>query len=288
MVRIGIVGMGFMGYIHFLAAQRLEGGGRVAAIVSRDPAKRLGDWRSIRGNFGPPGAIVPLGSIKAYATLEELLADPEIDLVDICLPTDQHVAAARAALAAGKHVLVEKPLALHPDECHALLAEAKAADKLLMVAQVLPYFPEFRFAHDFVHSGTAGAIRAAHFRRLISRPDWSESLADSARTGGPAIDLHIHDTHFLYLLWGLPRSVLTQGVWDGPTLVYQTTHYEFAEGGCVTSQCGAICPKGRPFVHGFEIHGSKAALIYDSGGQALTLLDEAGEARPLQFPAGGG
>ena len=82
MVRIGIVGVGFMGMIHYLAACQLQGG-RVAAVCSRDPKKLAGDWRGIQGNFGPPGRQMDLGDVKRYPRLDDLLADPEIDLVDV-------------------------------------------------------------------------------------------------------------------------------------------------------------------------------------------------------------
>src|SRR5207244_11411096 len=110
MIRIGIVGVGFMGMIHYLAAQKLKGA-KVTAICSRDAKKRAGDWRGIRGNFGPPGEQMNLGKVKTYAEVDELLDDPEIDLVDICNPTQQHPQTAIAALRAGKHVLVEKAIA---------------------------------------------------------------------------------------------------------------------------------------------------------------------------------
>src|SRR5713226_5515443 len=103
MVRIGIVGVGFMGMIHYLAAQRLKGA-RVSAICSRDAKKLAGDWRGIRGNFGPPGQRMDLSKIKKYDRLDALLDDPDIDLIDICNPTDLHASTAIAALRAGKHV----------------------------------------------------------------------------------------------------------------------------------------------------------------------------------------
>ena len=86
MVNIGIVGIGFMGMTHYKAIAQVQGG-QVAAIVSRDPKKRAGDWRDIQGNFGDGGGEQDLSGIRCYETLDELLADPEIDLVDICLPT---------------------------------------------------------------------------------------------------------------------------------------------------------------------------------------------------------
>src|SRR5215472_9632051 len=139
MVRIGIVGVGFMGWIHYLATKRLRGA-QLAAVCSRDPKKLAGDWRGIRGNFGPPGEMVDLSGVKKYDRLETLLADPDIDLVDICNPTDQHPATATAALLAGKNVLVEKAIALKPDDADAMVVLAKKSGKLLMVAHVLPFF----------------------------------------------------------------------------------------------------------------------------------------------------
>src|SRR5689334_18182512 len=111
MINVGIVGIGFMGLIHYLAYQRVRGA-KVAAVVSRDPKKRAGDRRGIKGNFGPEGTKMDLRGVQGYVELNELLADPKIDLVDICLPPALHASAAIAALQAGKHVIVEKPIGL--------------------------------------------------------------------------------------------------------------------------------------------------------------------------------
>src|SRR5262245_6696786 len=161
MVRIGIVGIGFMGWIHYLATRRLQGA-KLAAICSRDKTKLAGDWRSIRGNFGPPGDMVDLNSIKKYESLEALLADPEIDLIDVCNPTHLHPETAIAALKAGKHVMVEKAIALQPEQADAMLAAAKQAGKLLMVAHVLPFFPEFAFAADVIRNSRYGKLLGGH------------------------------------------------------------------------------------------------------------------------------
>ena len=165
MVRVGIVGIGFMGMIHYLAAQRASGL-KVVALCSRDAKKLAGDWTSIQGNFGPRGTQMDLSGLSCYRDFEELLADPEVDLVDLCVPNDSHAAMAIQALRAGKHVLVEKPIALSTSAADEMVEAATAAGKLLMVGHVLPFFPEFAFALDAVRSGRYGSLQAAH---LLSR-----------------------------------------------------------------------------------------------------------------------
>jgi predicted dehydrogenase len=277
MVRIGIVGVGFMGMIHFLAARALKDA-RVTALCSRDPKKLTGDWRDIRGNFGPRGEIMDLSALKTYQRLDDFLADPDIDLVDICNPTDLHPQTALRALAAGKHVLVEKAIALAPADADAMVQAAARAGKLLMVAHVLPFFPEFAYAAEAIRGGRWGRILGAHFKRIISRPDWSEEIGDASKTGGPAVDLHIHDTHFIGLVCGVPKRVFSSGIVENGAVNYLTTEYLYGAGGpAVSCSSGALAQKGRPFVHGYEIYLEGATLVYESGTCPLTVLTSDGK-----------
>lgn len=278
MIRIGIVGIGFMGWIHYLATRKLKGA-QLAAICSRDPKKLAGDWTGIRGNFGPSGEKVDVSGLKRYDRFEAMLADPDIDLIDVCNPTQQHPATAIAALQAGKHVLVEKAIALKAEDADAMLAAAKQAGKLLMVAHVLPFVPEFAFAAEAIRGGKYGKLQAAHFERIISRPDWSAEIGDASQTGGPAVDLHIHDTHFIGLVGDVPGSVFSTGIVENDTVVHLTTQYLYGPGGpCISCSSGALSQKGRPFVHGFEIFLEKATLLHESGVTPLTVLTADGKA----------
>jgi predicted dehydrogenase len=287
MVRIGIVGIGFMGRIHYLASQRLKNA-KVAAVCSRDPAKLAGDWGNTRGNFGPEPGPVDLAGVKKYANVAELLADKDIDLIDICTVTDQHAPLAIQALKAGKHVLVEKAIALSTADADAMVAAAKSAGKLLMVAHVLPFFPEFKFAAEAIRGGKYGKVLAAHFKRVIAKPDWSADIGDAAKTGGPAVDLHIHDTHFIGFVCGVPKHVFAVGTVENDAVTYLTTSYLYGHGGpAVTCSSGAVCMSGRPFVHGYEIYLEKASLVYDSGGTPLTLLTADGKSSQPTLPGGG-
>ena len=287
MLNIGLVGVGFMGRIHFLGSQKLSGA-RVAAVCSRDKAKLAGDWTNTRGNFGPPPGRVDLSGIRTYSNYADMLADPALELIDICNPTEQHPDFAIQALEAGKHVLVEKAIALSEADADRMVAAAKKAGRLLMVAHVLPFFPEFRYAAEVIQDGRFGKLLAAHFTRVIAKPDWSAEIADVAKTGGPAVDLHIHDTHFIGLIAGVPKCVSSRGVVEGDAVTYLTTHYDFGPGGpAITCSSGAIAASARPFVHGFEIYLEKATLSYSSAGPALTVFGADGKTEQPALPGGG-
>jgi predicted dehydrogenase len=288
MVRIGIVGIGFMGMIHYLAAKQLRGG-RVEAVCSRDEKKLAGDWRGIQGNFGPAGELMDLAGVRPYRDLADMLADPNLDLIDVCNPTHLHPETVIAALRAGKHVLVEKAIALDPQDADRMLTEAKKAGRLLMVAHVLPFFPEFAFAAEAIESKRYGKLLGGHFKRVISRPDWSADIGDASKTGGPAVDLHIHDTHFIGLVAGVPREVFSTGVLgQGGAVDYLTTQYLYGPGGpAITCSSGAVAMKGRPFVHGYEIYLEQATLVYESGTCPLTVLKADGSSEQPTFDGGG-
>jgi predicted dehydrogenase len=271
------VGIGFMGMIHFLATRKVPGA-RVAAICSRDPRKLAGDWTGIQGNFGPKGEQMDLTDIAGHASFDDLLADDSVQLVDLCVPNEQHASQAVRALEAGKHVLVEKPIALTTEDADRMVAAARQSGRLLMVAHVLPYFPEFAFVRQAVASGKYGALKAAHFKRVISRPDWSKGVADLQSNGGPAIDLHIHDTHFIGLICGVPKAVQSRGVVENGVVLHLDTQYLY-EGPepSVSALSGALSQAGRPFTHGYEIYLERATIAFE----AATLGDKFHLAMPV-------
>jgi predicted dehydrogenase len=161
------------------------------------------------------------------------------------------------------------------------LQAADKAGKLLMVAHVLPFVPEFAFAADTIRAGTYGRLLGGHFKRIIAQPDWSDEIGDAGKTGGPAVDLHIHDTHFISLIAGVPRKVFSSGLtMDGTTVTYLTTQYLYGTGpDAVALSCssGALAKKGREFVHGYELYLERATLLYESGTQPLSVLTEDGK-----------
>ena len=107
-------------------------------------------------------------------------------------------------------------------------------------------FPSSRSRRRRCAAAGTASCSAAHFKRVISRPDWSADIGDAAKTGGPAVDLHIHDTHFIGLIAGVPARVFSSGLLGADGSVdYLTTQYLYGPGGpAVSCSSGAVAMKG--------------------------------------------
>ena len=162
-MKIGVIGLGFMGGTHLQAMARIPRA-ELVAVMDQDETRLSGDLSSIQGNLGGPGARMDFSKVRRYRSIDAILADPEIETIDICLPTFLHASVAIQALQAGKHVLCEKPMALDGSDADAMITEADHARCVLMVAQVLRFFPAYRELYRLVKSGELGRIHSAFFR----------------------------------------------------------------------------------------------------------------------------
>lgn len=284
-MNVGLVGIGFMGMMHYLAYQKVKGA-KVVAIAARDEKKLAGDWRGIQGNFGPPGTQMDLGKIARYRDWRDLLKDPKVDVVDICLPSSLHAEAAIAVLKAGRHAIVEKPIALQAADAERMVKAAKAADRQLLIAQVLPFFPEYAFVRQAVEKNKYGKLLGGNFKRVIADPLWMKDFHDPNGGGGPVVDLHIHDAHFIRLICGMPKTVYATGRSVDGNVRFVNVQFTFDDPSiAVTAQSGVIEQQGRSFTHGFEIYFEKATLLFDLGvfegkpnvSMPLTVLTRAGK-----------
>ena len=266
MIKVGIAGIGFMGWMHYLAYRQRDDI-QVTALCTRSQAKLDGDWTSIQGNFGPPGEQVDTSAMAKYQEVEALLADPELDVIDVCLPPHLHKSVCLAALEAGKHVFCEKPLALNAEDCDALVTAADGAGLQLLVGHVLPFMPEFEFLYNAVQTGAYGKLLGGRFERVISDPLWLKDFYDMEKVGGPLIDLHVHDAHLIRLLFGMPTRVTSQGRLRDDTVEYCNTFFHFDDSALVVSATsGVLNQQGRPFMHGFEVHFEKATIQFQFAG----------------------
>ncbi len=277
MLKVGITGLGFMGWIHWLAYQRIEGV-EVVAVCEQDEKKLAGDWTSIQGNFGPQGEHVDLSGVQTFSDYDQMLSEGGLDFVDICLPPSLHSPFTVKAADMGVHVFSEKPMALKVADCETMVNSCRQNDVRLMVGHVLPFFNEYSYALDLIRSGKYGKPIGGYFKRVISDPAWLSHFYDPDRIGGPMLDLHVHDAHFIRLLFGMPKSVSSSGRVRGEVVEYCSSLFHFDDPSVVVSSCsGVINQQGRPFTHGYEIHLEKATLHFEFGGYS-----DDGEMAPLK------
>ncbi len=282
-MNIGILGLGFMGSMHLNAWSRVAGA-RLTAVADPKPRRLAGDLSDIQGNIGGPGAKLDFSSVHGYTTPEGVIADPAVEAVDICLPTHLHLPVALAALRAGKHVLVEKPMALTGQECDQMIAAARQAGRVLMVAQVVRFWPDYAAARDIFLSGRLGALRSAIFHRKCAAPGWGKWLQDATRSGGGVFDLLIHDVDYCLAMFGRPAAVRAQGPEEmGRGVDWVVASLDYPHGAPVVISGGWHHPRSYPFSMDFTIIAEGGTLDYHSGFRPLALYRADGEEEKPQL-----
>ena len=207
-VNVAVAGLGFMGTMHLHAYLKLKQA-RIVAVCGQARLPVNGVLRAVAGNIDGATDINLGPKVKVCRDFNDLVADPEVDLVDICTPTGAHAGQTVAALKAGKHVLCEKPLAQDVAEAGAILRAVKNAKGFLMPAMCMRFWPGWSWLKEVVTRRTFGAVHTASFRRVTARPAWGTARA---HPGGALLDLHIHDTDFVNFLFGRPEAVCSTGV----------------------------------------------------------------------------
>jgi predicted dehydrogenase len=223
---VALLGAGFMAQTHAAVL-----GERIRVVCARSGADDLA---------ASVGADVVTDWREAVAT-------PGIDVVDICLPTPLHRPAAVRALELGRHVLVEKPIALTLEDADAI--GAAAGDRVLMVGHVLRFFPEIAELRRVVASGELGEPIAASAYRLSPPPDWNEWMLDASQSGGTLLDLTIHDLDVVAAVLGPCERVSAQVTAGGRHVQVLA---EYARGPAVIEGSHAM-PVSYPFTAGLRV-----------------------------------
>ncbi|MCQ2378546.1 MAG: Gfo/Idh/MocA family oxidoreductase [Victivallaceae bacterium] len=281
-VRIGLIGLGFMGTTHYGIYQNLPQA-QLVAIADGDPAKRAGDISKVVGNIGggDNSKRLDFSGIKTYEDPLDLIADKNVDVVDICVPTALHLKYARTALEAGKHVFCEKPVCRDRAELAELEKAVKAAKGFFNVGMCIRSWPEYAHAREAVAAGKYGKVRHALFRRLspsVNGNAWENWYMTEKRSGGAILDLHLHDTDAVCAFFGKPDRVLSRGVRGvvsdrGIDHVITIYSYDGAPDMLVTAEGGWAADKTVPFEMSFEIVCEKATLKRDAAGYKIYFAD---------------
>jgi UDP-N-acetylglucosamine 3-dehydrogenase len=274
-VRIGLIGCGAVARRFHLPAFRAAGVAEVVAFSSRSSASAeaaQGDW----------------GSGKIVADWRELIAIDEIDAVDVCTPNASHAEMAIAAANAGKHVLVEKPIATTLDEADAMISASRAQEKVLMTAHNVRYAPPFVAVGEEIASGSLGEIVAAraafgHAGPQVWAPDAAWFFDRTLSAGGALMDLGVHVADLL-------RALLSDEVAEVGAMLSGSKEVEEAAQVIMQFERGAIASMHVSWIatpapdHQLTIFGSKGTIHLDSATPPV-FRSGSGEVRELTMSA---
>lgn len=280
-VRVAVVGLGFMGVTHLRAYKQMPSA-RIAAVCDAVRLPVNGVLQGVAGNITKSDDIDLGRELKVYTKLEQVLADPDIDLVDLCTPTPLHPEQAIAVLKAGKNVFCEKPIARTSASAREILAIAARAPGFLMPAMCMRFWPGWSWLKQVVDQQTYGRIYAARFSRLSEMPGWSKQGTYTTDLGGALFDLHIHDTDFVHFLFGQPDSVFSSGVVaPGGSINHVVTQYNYAGGPAVCAEGSWLLTKG--FNMSYQLHCERASIDFDltRGANALLVTEQGKETRTV-------
>lgn len=267
MIKVGLIGCGFMGGMHAACYEALaELGVKVTAVA--DPRKDFADKLMGEG-------------VEWYESGLDMIEQADIDVVDICLPTDLHTVHAVAAMKAGKHVFVEKPICLKQEEMELLLKTEAETGAKVQVGQVIRHWAEYKWLKKAAESGEFGKILHAEFCRMSSRPEWASDnwLHTVSRSNGVAVDMHVHDVDFIRYLMGEPDEVQAMAYRDENGVIQQINAlYGYGNNISVHVQAGWNYPPEFPFTATFRVKFEKATVLNNGG---LTVYpNEGGSYQP--------
>jgi predicted dehydrogenase len=283
MVRIGLIGLGFMGRTHFEAYSKIPQA-NVVAIADRDPNRARGDLSGVWGNLGNSvGNQLPMDKIKGTIKWPDLMASPDIDMIDICVPTPDHMTIVLAALKSGKHVMCEKPLARTSADAIVVAKAAAESKAFFMPAMCMRFWSEWEWLATAIRDGRYGKVLSANFSRQGACPaGW---YRNGALSGGALLDLHVHDVDFVYHVFGKPRGVFSRGftVHTGE-LDHIVTQYIYDNGPTVTTTGSWANSPGTPFTMLYHVQFEKATINFDMSRPQTLMSYYDDKAEPIELP----
>lgn len=272
MIRIGLIGCNFMGGMHAACYKALENlGVQVTAVadVNRQTAEQT----------------AKLSGAAVYLSGMELIEQADVDAVDICLPTDLHIAHAVAAMRRGRHVFIEKPICMKAEEMEQILRVKAETGAKIQVGQVIRFWTEYVWLKQTADTGIYGRVLSGAFRRVSARPTWASEgwLGNVRRSGGVAVDMHVHDVDFIRWLLGEPDRVQAQAYRDESGAIQQIfALYGYGRQVGISVEAGWDYPATLPFDAGFRVKFEKATVVLNGG--VLTVYPETGDPFNPELP----
>ena len=290
-LKVGVIGLGSMGSTHLDIYSQIS---EVEVVAVADPKKnRLDGSSKAEGNISgqAQGSVVGFEA-KKYLDGMDLIDDPDIELVDICVGTNLHFIFVEAALAKGKHVLVEKPLARTYDEAKKIVELALNSSTNIMSAMCLRYWPAWVWLKKVIDNKQYGRCLSLTCKRQTSHPPGTFYSNDD-ECGGALLDLHVHDTDFINYCFGIPKAVFSQG-YKGPSggIDHVATHYIYDQSQnapLVTAEGTWTMQEGYGFNMSYTANFEKATACYLlDDEETLTLFRSSYEPEIIKLDEGMG
>ena len=265
MVKVAVVGAGFIAQAH-AAAYDAHPGAELAFVTDPVTAKA----EALADRYGA----------RSVEGLDALLAS-DVEAVSVCTPSPTHADIAIAALAVGKHVLCEKPLARTLADGHRIVEADRHSDGLLMIGHVSRFEPDHRAARDAVTEGRIGDVRMMAQSIIGEMPTWSEQgwLDDHAQSGGPLVDLAVHS--FDYLTWvsgATPVRVHAVGSARPDGLVdYALATVTYDSGALAVVETSWAHPAGHGLEVATELSGTEGRITWDYARSAVGTVKRSGQ-----------
>lgn len=284
-LKVGLVGAGGIAGAHLPAYKEYQDSVQLVAVcdvVEAAAARRAAE----------------MGNVPYFTAIDQMLREVELDAVDICTTHIQHAPLALTAMAAGKHVLVEKPMACSMAECHSMVDAAERADVTFMVAQMQRFNPSYRGLKRLLDSGELGTIRAVRLDAMQNGPDGLRNnswLLDGREAGGGVvISVAVHKIDLMRFLIGDVKRVTAVTRMAHPGFVNDAEDYAVAllefENGAIGELFGTYSGFRQPWAEMFMIFGDDGTVHAvpehgNYGGPALAAtrrrLPELGEFRNM-------
>lgn len=267
MLKVGLIGCGFMGTMHVNCYKNIPGV-EIAALadVRSECAKTLAEGTNA----------------TLYADGKDLIANADVDIIDICLPTFLHAEYAMLAMEKVKYVFVEKPVALTEEEGQMMLEKAAETGCNVQIGQVIRFWDEYVKLAEIIKAGTYGKVVNANFRRISPLPTWGWNnwLLDEKLSGGAAQDLHIHDMDYVLSQFGKPNKLLSakNSLGMANSYIHSLMCYDDF---VVTVEGTWDLPGCHPFEATFRVVFEKA-VVENAGGKFLCYTDAGAEEIALE------
>ena len=264
MIKVGLIGCGFMGGMHSACYNVIEGVKVVAVADVR--AEKAQEIAKVHG-------------AEIYSDGVSLIENADVDVVDICLPTYLHTEHAVLAMKKGRNVFLEKPVCLTKEEGELLLKTQKETGSIVQVGQVIRMWDEYVWLKETSDSGKFGKIHSAVFNRLSSYPTWAWEnwLHQGDKSGSVALDMHIHDVDFMRFLMGEPESFSSFATRDNTGIIEQIfTSFKY-DGAVATVEGCWSYPADFPFTAAFRVMFDKATVVNDANGLCVYYKDGGSE-----------